>query len=130
MTVFLPFDHPDLELLPWSARRALDHAGTKVSLSEWQELSLDTRAKVSELGWSESVDVEAVRTLVPMGRGVEAPVSIATPPAGSSIDAAAWARLSCVARHAIATYGRRGKLDKMRRAYEAVMSEGESQSSR
>lgn len=129
MSLFLPFDHPDLELVPWSARRALDHAGKKVSLSDWQELPLDTRTQVSELGWIEVVDIEAVRALVPMGRGVEAPVSITAPP-DPSIDTAVWADLSCVARHAIATYGRRGKRDKMRRAYEAVMSAGESQSSR
>lgn len=53
-------DDQDLRLVPQAARRALDHAGLKLSLEGWQSLSLENRAAIAEAGSTREVDVSRV----------------------------------------------------------------------
>jgi len=130
--VFLPFEEPDLELMPWSARRALDHVGRKVSLAEWKSMPLDERRRLAGLGSVPRLDVGAVGELGELGGG--APIERFTPPDAPpealETTTEAWAALSVVARHALHAYARREKLERMREAYDALTSSGESQSTR
>lgn len=127
----------DLALLPMAARRALDRAGLKVSLEPWQAMPLEGRRRLAELGSAPEVDVEAVRAAAPEGapmdpvpepdpRRVPDRVAEHVPALGD----ARWAELSPVARHALEMYARKGRGDKARATYEALMSPGASQSSR
>jgi cyclic pyranopterin phosphate synthase len=60
------FDDIDstLPLLPIAARRALDHAGLKLSREGWQSLPLEARRRVVELGSDNLVDTATLRELV------------------------------------------------------------------
>ncbi|MBX3128909.1 MAG: cyclic pyranopterin monophosphate synthase MoaC [Polyangiaceae bacterium] len=64
--VLFDFDEAgaDLELIPLAARRALDHAGLRLSRAGWQSLPLDARRTVVELGAADSLDASAVRAAV------------------------------------------------------------------
>jgi cyclic pyranopterin phosphate synthase len=64
---------PALDLLPLAARRALDHAGCKLSRQGWRSLELSVRQQVVRLGGEKDVNAAVVRELV----------AGATPPAGS-----------------------------------------------
>jgi molybdenum cofactor biosynthesis protein MoaC len=57
------FDELDAELslLPMAARRALDHAGCKLSLTAWQSLPRVARELLIQLGSGEAVDSVQVR---------------------------------------------------------------------
>ncbi len=127
--VILPDEPADLSLMPWSARRALDHAGLKVSLSAWQALPLEDRRRLAGLGSVAEVDRGAVDALVE-GELVPAFVPPSTPPETLATDHDAWARLSIVAQHALHAYEARGKPERMRALYEALTSSGVSQSTR
>jgi cyclic pyranopterin phosphate synthase len=63
------FDGVDsgFELLPIAARRALDHAGRKLSLEGFRSLSLADREALAELGSREEVDVVQALRLVARG---------------------------------------------------------------
>ena len=125
--MFLAFEEVDWELMPWSARRALDEAGRRMSLSAWRALPGPERRRLAGLGVGE-VDAAAVRALALGAEHIEAWRAPAQPPEG--LDAAEWSALSPVARHALHAYARRDKLDRMREAYEALTSSGASQSTR
>lgn len=62
-SVFYRFDGIDetLGLLPLSARRALDHAGRRLSREGWTSLPVAHRLRIVELGSARTVDVAAVR---------------------------------------------------------------------
>src|SRR4051812_48068493 len=64
------FDGVDatFELLPLAARRALDHAGCKLSLEGFRSLSLAERAALAELGSHDQVDVAKVAALARAGK--------------------------------------------------------------
>src|SRR5262245_39295004 len=54
---------PELPLLPIAARRALDHAGLKVSLEGWTSLSFAARRELVLAGAADRVDVTRVNHL-------------------------------------------------------------------
>jgi cyclic pyranopterin phosphate synthase len=58
----------ELELLPVAARRALDHAGAKLSLDGFRSLELGLRRELCELGSGDAVDVERVWTIARTAR--------------------------------------------------------------
>jgi cyclic pyranopterin phosphate synthase len=60
------FDPVDaaFELVPMAARRALDHAGVKLSLDGWQSLDLEDRRSLWTIGSSPDIDVRAVQRIV------------------------------------------------------------------
>lgn len=88
------------------------------------------RRRLAELGLAVSLDREAVCALASGAPRIDVFSPPAGPPAELSIDPEAWSALPCVARHALHAYARRGKLDKLRAAYVALTSSGESQSTR
>ena len=53
-----------LELVPLAARRALDHAGFKLSLAGWLSLSPDARRTLVSIGSEPVVDVAGLEQLV------------------------------------------------------------------
>ena len=57
-----------LELLPIAARRALDHAGRRLSRAAWTSLSVERRRRIVALGATRGVDAEAVREAVGSAR--------------------------------------------------------------
>ena len=138
--IILPFEDDDLTLIPMAGRRALDRAGLKLSLRAWQRLSLPVRAMIVGLGSDERVRADEVRALLAMADPRAEPFD--APPESSvdaipsevaaaiEVDPARWASLGPVARYALYSYARRGKLDALRAAYVSLMSSGASQSSR
>jgi cyclic pyranopterin phosphate synthase len=111
----------DLADLPIAARRALDHAGARLSLDGWRSLSIDLRRRVAVYGAAAVVDVGAVTVL--LRRATPGPQSIErvtdpdpiTPPAPMaralgaprSLDGRTWARLRPLDRYALAHAHRR-----------------------
>ncbi len=61
-----PFEEPneDLGWIPLAARRALDHAGLKLSLAAWRGLGMSQRRALISAGTAPAVAIEAVERLV------------------------------------------------------------------
>jgi cyclic pyranopterin phosphate synthase len=55
---------PDLESPPIAARRALDHAGMRLSPEAWRSLALEVREALTNAGVDEQVDLAGVARLV------------------------------------------------------------------
>ena len=104
---------PELELLPIAARRALDHAGLKLSRAAWSTLPLATRAAIVTCGSAPEVAADTVRSLAITATPAPEPTPVAgDPPAdaappdlarayGAAIDAVRWAALSPLDRYAL-----------------------------
>lgn len=147
----LSFEDATLELMPLSSRRALDHAGLKLSLAGWQGMKLDAREALCRLGTADAVDTAGVRSMVqgatpnavtsladppgglPGGPAVDPPAT-SVPPAVASelrIDVREWAALSPYARFVLQHRASRGRHAELRAAYHALRtSSGVSQSDR
>jgi len=112
---------PDLESPPIAARRALDHAGLRLSVEGWRSLSTDERERVTLAGVPDRIDVESVPGL--LRRASPGPQRVnpvvdpdpSSPPEalsralepGRTLDARRWSRLRAVDRYALAhTYRR------------------------
>jgi len=109
-----PFEDigPHLELVPLAARRALDHAGFKLSLEGWRSLSLEQREQVLLAGCASVVDVATVAKIVrhaepaptaippsPDPSVMEMPEGLAGATCASGVlDASAWASLTGLQR--------------------------------
>lgn len=131
----LPFEDADPALVPMAGRRALDRAGLKLSLRAWQGLSLPRREMLARLGEEEEVDAEQVRELLegadPPPEPIEAPAEppAASPPAELSaalgadrpLDDEAWRRLGALGRYVLASYARRGRVEKLAAAYDSLV---------
>ena len=65
-TIVFPFEDvgEDLSLLPLAARRALDHAGYRLSLEGYQSMPVDARRALSALGAQEIVESREVERIV------------------------------------------------------------------
>jgi cyclic pyranopterin phosphate synthase len=125
----------DLELLPTAARRALDHAGLRVSRESWRSLSLAARREIVRLGAERVVDATSVKNLASEGAPAPEPAE-ATPdppsdrPLPSILDAlgpsltlsdAVWASLTPLERYALAKVTRRGASDRAVAAYREIV---------
>src|SRR3954471_1023555 len=55
---------PQLDFLPIAARRALDHAGLRLSLEAWRSLDLDSRCQLVAAGASDVFDGTVVAAIV------------------------------------------------------------------
>jgi len=111
---------PQLDFLPIAARRALDHAGLRLSLEAWRSLGLDDRCQLVAAGGNDVVDSSAVAAVVrraaPQAQRIEVvgdPDPLA-PPDGLTrllepvpLDARQWARLRALDRYALAHVHRR-----------------------
>lgn len=128
---FLPFEEADERLLPWSARRALDRAGLKLSLAGWQALSFPVRETIAALGEEDDVDPERVASLLdavetqPIDRVPDPPVDripeaitalLGERPLGEK----RWRAISIVARFALARYAEDRRADRLHAAYDAL----------
>ena len=111
------FDVEDpFELLPLAARRALDHAGRKLSLEGFKSLPRSAREELSALGSAEVIDVDAVRRIVSAGAPPPAVIDAVLDPSPSApppelleafgaerpVPAASWSALSSLDRYALA----------------------------
>jgi len=111
---------PQLDFLPIAARRALDHAGLRLSLEAWRSLGLEDRCQLVAAGANDVVDSGAVAGVVrrasPPAQRIEVvgdPDPLA-PPDGLlrllepvPLDARQWARLRALDRYALAHVHRR-----------------------
>jgi cyclic pyranopterin phosphate synthase len=135
--VLYRFDGVDesLELLPLATRRALDHAGCRLSREGWGSLPVPLRKQLVTLGANAVVDVDLVREAA----------AIATPPAeqmepvddppadvppgelveafggGMPLSAAVWSQLSPLDRYALAKVAGRSSPERLAAAYEEIV---------
>src|SRR5688572_21553678 len=61
-------DAETLEQIPLAARRALDHAGRKLSLAGWMSLEDSERRGLARLGSTSPVDLDAVARILRRAR--------------------------------------------------------------
>lgn len=126
-----------LELLPLAARRALDRAGKKVTLSDWKAQSLAWRRRLTELGSEATVDVAGVCALIAEGAVLaaelepEADLPATEVPAGvrsafgenRPIPTATWSALSPLDRYALAKVALKARTDRLDRAYAEIVGQ-------
>jgi cyclic pyranopterin phosphate synthase len=135
--VLYRFDEVDdrLELLPMAARRALDHAGVRLSREGWTSLPVEIRKQLVSLGGSHGVDVDVVREAAQMAN--PAPADMAAhfdPPPdrmpddlaralGPSLPVtdAVWSALAPLDRYALAKVASRGRPDRISAAYGEIV---------
>jgi cyclic pyranopterin phosphate synthase len=135
--VLYRFDEVDerLELLPLAARRALDHAGARLSREGWQSLAVEVRRQIVALGAARGVDVDLVRaaaqlatpppdemepTLDPPADRMPEDVARALGP-GLPVTDAVWSSLSPLDRYAIAKVASRGRPERIAAAYRELI---------
>jgi cyclic pyranopterin monophosphate synthase len=125
------------DLLPLSARRALDHAGCKLSLEAFRSLSAVERAELAQLGSHDAVDVARVIALLrPAKPPAEAmpPVADPSPVApddtviaafgpGRPIPPASWSALSSLDRYALAKVARGKSPERLEQAYVEIIGQ-------
>jgi cyclic pyranopterin phosphate synthase len=111
----------DLAELPLAARRALDHAGLRLSIEAWRSLPIDHRRQLALSGAEAVVDTGTVIVAVRRARPAPQPIERVadpdpnTPPVGiarllrgsRTLDARTWARLRPLDRYALAHAHRR-----------------------
>lgn len=112
----------DLDLVPIAARRALDHAGLRLSLEGWRSLPVEERRHIAVAGGTDTVDTSIVTTAVRRARPHATQIPTGTDPSprtppdglarlltasGRSIDAKQWAALRALDRFALAHAHRR-----------------------
>jgi cyclic pyranopterin phosphate synthase len=133
------FDGVDvgLQLLPMAARRALDHAGRKLSLRAFLSLPVSEREALTELGCAEVVDVARVVALAERGNPaaeVIEPLTDPSPVAPSDtvvqafgpdrpIPAASWSALSSLERYALAKVAVGKQAERRHEAYAEIIGQ-------
>jgi cyclic pyranopterin monophosphate synthase len=125
--------HPELDLLPLAARRALDRAGIKLSLESFKNLPRPWRERLVELGSFDEVPVDVVQNLL-----ADAPhTSISPVPELSLLDipdtfhllggptpsVKVWESLSPLERYALAKTAERGLIRKDNTRYLSAYAE-------
>jgi len=124
-----------LSLVPMAARRALDLAGHRLPLKSWQNLPLDARQRLAELGSEDRVDVDAVGRVLSNSAQVgepQPPASDADPnkvPRAVStafgetrpIPDATWAALSPLERFVLTKVAARGRTERLEAAYREII---------
>jgi cyclic pyranopterin monophosphate synthase len=129
------FDGVDasLDLLPLSARRALDVAGLKLSLEAWRALPLESRRALAEAGAASGVDAERVASLLPADQvsrlePLSEPGATVIPAELSAafgatrpISKALWQALSPLDRYALFKVASRGNPERVKAAYAEIV---------
>ena len=127
-----------LELIPLCARRALDRAGRKLSLSAWQALTVDRRQRLAALGSAPAVDLPSVHAQLegcsaaevgeqpePAADGVPAVVRDGL--GGSrAIPDATWAALSPLDRYVLLKLASRDRRERLERATDEIVGHSAS----
>jgi cyclic pyranopterin phosphate synthase len=110
---------PHLDSPPIAARRALEHAGLRLSVEGWRSLATEERERLTLAGTAEHVDTAEVVSIVRRASPAAADVvrgsdpDATTPPEGvvralaasrplDALDAGRWARLRAIDRYALA----------------------------
>ncbi len=131
------FDGVDatLMLLPLAARRALDHAGRKLSLEAFRSLSLDEREALCQLGAAEAVEVARVVELCQRGKPAPQVIEAVADPSpvapsdavaaayGSErpIPPASWSALSSLERYALSKVAFGKQAERREQAYAEII---------
>lgn len=143
MVNFIPvlygFDEVDerLELLPMAARRALDHAGLRLSREGWATLSLESRRGIVDAGSARTVDVDAVRRACAAARPAPEIINASSDPPGDVVPEgvtaglgaarplplAVWSALSPLARFALVKAASRGRPERLAAVYDEVVGQ-------
>jgi cyclic pyranopterin phosphate synthase len=124
-----------LKLLPLAARRALDAAGRKLSLSAWQRLPLERRRDLVTLGAAPVVDSDTVQaTIVDADPPAQHQAVVTEPgpdPLTSNLDDhfdafggvpdAVWSALSPLDRYVLFKLSSRGRLERLQAAYDEIV---------
>jgi cyclic pyranopterin phosphate synthase len=132
-------DGETLDQLPLSARRALDHAGWKLSLAAWGTLTLPDRRALVRLGSASPVDVSAVASIVqsvkppPVRCDVRGDPPRSAPPesvvsafAGQGrLSQAVWSSLSDLDRYALEKVAGRSNPERVAGAYSEIIGHTE-----
>jgi molybdenum cofactor biosynthesis protein MoaC len=128
-------DGETLEQLPLAARRALDHAGRKLSLAGWASLPEGDRRSLVRLGSVSPVDLDAVARLLRRARPAAASTeAVGDPPRDAPPDRlveayaehgrlnpAIWTSLSDVDRYALGKVARRPNPERLASAYAEII---------
>lgn len=125
----------ELELVPLAARRALDHAGLKLSLEAWQSLPTAQRRSVADAGSGTRVELKPVQLAVSLADPPATRVDPAVDPSedappGALVDAlgperalppALWAALTPLDRYVLAKVAGRGRPGRLEKAYSEIV---------
>lgn len=133
------FDEVDegLLLLPIAARRALDHAGLRLSRAGWLSLTTEARRELAELGCATLVDVEKARALLEPASPAPLPAAVVADPPGAAAPAevseafgaarplppALWASLTPLDRYALAKVAEKKRPERLAGAYAEIVGE-------
>jgi molybdenum cofactor biosynthesis protein MoaC len=128
-------DGETLEQLPLAARRALDHAGRKLSLAGWTSLEPNERRTLVRLGSSSPVDLDAVARVLRRARpAASSTVALADPPRDTPpaqvvdayaehgrLSAAVWTSLADVDRYALDKVAKKDNPERLANAYAEIV---------
>ena len=128
-------DGETLEQLPLAARRALDHAGRKLSLAGWASLEPAERRALVRIGSASPVDLDAVARVLRRARPLPSTTeSVGDPPRDAPparvIDAysqhgrvstAIWTSLADVDRYALDKVAKKPNADRIANAYAEII---------
>jgi cyclic pyranopterin phosphate synthase len=128
-------DAETLELVPLAARRALDHAGRKLSLAGWTSLPDGDRRALTRLGSTSPVDLDAVARILRRARPAAAAAeALGDPPRDAPparvleayaphgrLSTAIWSSLSDVDRYALAKVARKPNAERIADAYAEII---------
>lgn len=133
------FDGVDaaFELLPIAARRALDHAGRKLSLEGFRSLAGPQREELATLGAQDVVDVARVSALALAAEPAAEPMTPVGDPSASAPDdalvaafgptrplpPASWSALSPLDRYALAKVARGKSPERLQQAYAEIIGQ-------
>jgi molybdenum cofactor biosynthesis protein MoaC len=122
-----------LELLPFAARRALDHAGLKVSLASWKAMPLRAREQLAALGADATVDVAGVRRALSRAEAATEAIApkhdpdpLEVPPElvramGYDIGVPTWRALSPLDRYVLQKVSAKPRGDRVTQAYNEIV---------
>lgn len=130
-------DGERLEQLPLAARRALDHAGRKLSLEGWLSLGLAERRSLAELGSEPNIDVAEVARRLERASPPATPCETTADPsrdeppaavvaafaAEGRLSRAVWTSLDDLDRYTLAKVGGRQNAERVRAAYAEVVGQ-------
>jgi cyclic pyranopterin phosphate synthase len=128
-------DGERLDLVPLAVRRALDHAGWKLSLAGWESLDLDQRRELARLGSAATVDVAEVTRRVAQAKPAATSCEVALDPAAEApapalvaafapfgrLSPAIWLSLDDLDRYALQKVAGRDKPERLRAAYAEII---------
>ncbi len=118
-----------LDLVPLAARRALDHAGAKISLLAWRKASLEGRRALVQAGAAEALDRTVILEWLTRANIVWTTITPAETASANHIPAAVraelgehilpetWAALSPLDRYALSKVAKKPRGDRTMRAF-------------